>query len=81
MRFAGQRAGGVALAPRPDGEGATVVLSHVLNELAPAELRRLVASLAGAAEILWVEAGSHEELSERAGGLYANLLRLQFELT
>ncbi|MBO2008031.1 ABC transporter ATP-binding protein [Hymenobacter negativus] len=28
-----------------------------------------------------VEAGSHEELSEREGGLYANLLRLQFELT
>jgi ABC-type multidrug transport system fused ATPase/permease subunit len=27
-----------------------------------------------------VEAGSHDELSERAGGLYANLLRLQFEL-
>ncbi|MGI4735276.1 MAG: ABC transporter ATP-binding protein [Janthinobacterium lividum] len=27
-----------------------------------------------------VEAGSHEELSEREGGLYANLLRLQFEL-
>jgi ABC-type multidrug transport system fused ATPase/permease subunit len=27
-----------------------------------------------------VEAGSHEELSERPGGLYANLLRLQFEL-
>ena len=28
-----------------------------------------------------VEAGTHEELSEREGGLYANLLRLQFELT
>ena len=28
-----------------------------------------------------VEVGSHEELSERVGGLYANLLRLQFELT
>jgi ABC-type multidrug transport system fused ATPase/permease subunit len=27
-----------------------------------------------------VEAGSHDELSEREGGLYANLLRLQFEL-
>jgi ABC-type multidrug transport system fused ATPase/permease subunit len=27
-----------------------------------------------------VEAGTHEELSERTGGLYANLLRLQFEL-
>jgi ABC-type multidrug transport system fused ATPase/permease subunit len=27
-----------------------------------------------------VEAGSHDELSERPGGLYANLLRLQFEL-
>jgi len=27
-----------------------------------------------------VEAGSHEELSDREGGLYANLLRLQFEL-
>jgi ABC-type multidrug transport system fused ATPase/permease subunit len=27
-----------------------------------------------------VEAGTHEELSEREGGLYANLLRLQFEL-
>ncbi len=27
-----------------------------------------------------VEAGSHDELSERVGGLYANLLRLQFEL-
>ncbi|WP_232341504.1 ABC transporter ATP-binding protein [Hymenobacter ginkgonis] len=27
-----------------------------------------------------VEAGTHEELSDRAGGLYANLLRLQFEL-
>ncbi|GAB3868003.1 ABC transporter transmembrane domain-containing protein [Hymenobacter segetis] len=28
-----------------------------------------------------VEAGTHEELSDREGGLYANLLRLQFELT
>ena len=28
-----------------------------------------------------VEAGTHEELSEREGGLYANLLRLQIELT
>ncbi|RFP65201.1 ATP-binding cassette domain-containing protein [Hymenobacter lapidiphilus] len=28
-----------------------------------------------------VEQGTHEELSEREGGLYANLLRLQFELT
>jgi ABC-type multidrug transport system fused ATPase/permease subunit len=28
-----------------------------------------------------VEAGTHEELSEREGGLYANLLRLQFELS
>ena len=28
-----------------------------------------------------VEAGSHDELSEREGGLYANLLRLQFELS
>jgi ABC-type multidrug transport system fused ATPase/permease subunit len=27
-----------------------------------------------------VEAGSHDELSERPAGLYANLLRLQFEL-
>jgi ABC-type multidrug transport system fused ATPase/permease subunit len=27
-----------------------------------------------------VEAGTHEELSDREGGLYANLLRLQFEL-
>jgi len=27
-----------------------------------------------------VEVGTHEELSEREGGLYANLLRLQFEL-
>ena len=27
-----------------------------------------------------VEAGTHDELSDRAGGLYANLLRLQFEL-
>jgi ABC-type multidrug transport system fused ATPase/permease subunit len=27
-----------------------------------------------------VEAGTHEELSERENGLYANLLRLQFEL-
>ncbi|GAA4504773.1 ABC transporter transmembrane domain-containing protein [Hymenobacter ginsengisoli] len=27
-----------------------------------------------------VEAGTHDELSEREGGLYANLLRLQFEL-
>ncbi|MBT9394334.1 ATP-binding cassette domain-containing protein [Hymenobacter sp. NST-14] len=28
-----------------------------------------------------VEEGSHDELSEREGGLYANLLRLQFELS
>lgn len=28
-----------------------------------------------------VEQGTHEELSDREGGLYANLLRLQFELT
>jgi len=28
-----------------------------------------------------VEQGSHEELAEREGGLYANLLRLQFELS
>jgi ABC-type multidrug transport system fused ATPase/permease subunit len=28
-----------------------------------------------------VEAGTHDELSDREGGLYANLLRLQFELT
>ena len=28
-----------------------------------------------------VEQGTHDELSEREGGLYANLLRLQFELT
>ena len=28
-----------------------------------------------------VEQGTHEELSEREGGLYANLLRLQFELS
>ncbi|AMJ64927.1 ABC transporter ATP-binding protein [Hymenobacter sp. PAMC 26628] len=28
-----------------------------------------------------VESGSHDELSEREGGLYANLLRLQFELS
>ena len=28
-----------------------------------------------------VEVGTHDELSEREGGLYANLLRLQFELT
>jgi len=27
-----------------------------------------------------VEAGTHDELSEREGGLYANLLRLQFDL-
>ena len=27
-----------------------------------------------------VEAGTHDELSDREGGLYANLLRLQFEL-
>jgi len=28
-----------------------------------------------------VEAGTNEELSEREGGLYANLLRLRFELS
>lgn len=41
--------------------GGLVVLSHVLNELAPADLEQLVRKLAHAEEILWVEAGTHAE--------------------
>lgn len=38
----------------------TVLLSHVLTELAPRQVDQLVDSLAGAAAIVWVEPATHE---------------------
>lgn len=41
--------------------GATVLLSHVLGEMVPAARRQLLAGLAGAAAVIWVEPGSHAD--------------------
>lgn len=41
-------------------DGATVLISHVLTELAPAQLAALEAGLDGAAAVLWVEPGAYE---------------------
>lgn len=42
-------------------EGACVVLSHVLNELSGVDLAKLVEALGAAEEVIWVEAGTHQE--------------------
>jgi SAM-dependent methyltransferase len=60
-----------ALAQPPaasDGPIGLLVLSHVLNELSPAALAGLRASIARAEAVLWVEPGTHE-VSRTLGGL------------
>ena len=61
MRYVCSRAGQTPISTDAGFIGATVVLSHVLNELSPEELKRLVRALASAEEVIWVEAGAHEE--------------------
>ena len=65
-RFAAERAR--AAHPRVDvremrdiGADTLLVLSHVLSELPPAELSSLLALARKAREIIWVEAGTHED--------------------
>jgi hypothetical protein len=38
-----------------------LLVSHVINELAPADLERLLALARGAGEVIWVEAGTHAD--------------------
>ncbi len=68
LRFASERARaaapGVALRtglPATLPPDTLVVVSHVLNELAAAELHRLLPLLRQAREIIWVEAGTHAD--------------------
>ncbi len=52
---------------------SVVLLSHVVNEIPPPELARLLLALGRAAEIIWVEPGSKEE-SRRLGEIRGKLL-------
>ena len=52
----------------------SIIIAHRLSTIRQAD-KILVIADGGVAE-----QGSHEELSQRPGGIYANLLRLQFEL-
>jgi len=38
-----------------------LLVSHVINELAPPDLERLLALVRGAGEVIWVEAGTHAD--------------------
>lgn len=66
-RFAAERARAefpqIALETgEPAGTPETLLLvSHVINELPPAELERLLALARGVGEIIWVEAGTHAD--------------------
>lgn len=69
MRFAGARARedfpGLhvrTVAPKEDtAADSLLVVSHVLNELGEAARKRLLAAARQAAEIIWVEAGTHAD--------------------
>lgn len=51
-----------------------LVVSHVLNELSPADLATLRTLIARAAEVLWVEPGTHA-VSRQLGAIRDELLR------
>ena len=50
-----------ASVPPPPGAGATLVISHVLNELPPAARTALVAWIGHFDAVLWVEPGTHAD--------------------
>lgn len=66
MRFAAERARKnwpalrIKESERVDRE-TLLVISHVLNELAPAALDHLLALVRAAGEVLWIEAGTHAD--------------------
>lgn len=71
----------VACEASPMADGRTLLLvSHVVNELAPAALESLLATAAAAHEVLWVEAGTHadsrrlSEIRERLMGAGFNAI-------
>src|SRR5690606_2187746 len=53
---------------RSDEPLGLLVISHVLNELSPADLVSLRALVNRAAEVIWVEPGTHD-VSRSLGGL------------
>lgn len=51
----------VTSSEKPAPDGALVLLSHIISELDDGSLGSLVRYLSGAAEIIWVESGTHED--------------------
>jgi hypothetical protein len=48
------------LGPSPSLHGASVLLSHLIDELSTEGERQLLEALVGAERVIWVEAGTHE---------------------
>jgi hypothetical protein len=66
LRFAAEQVRGAfptvkVQAEEEVGPGSLLLVSHVINELAPASLSRLLRLAANAADVIWVEAGTHAD--------------------
>jgi hypothetical protein len=78
QRRARERFHALEVCPAGDAPIGLLVVSHVINELTAADRHALLAAVARAEAVVWVEPGSHHE--SRALGAVREVLRHEFRI-